>query len=224
MVRELVKWDYELRVPGQIGDVVARGCRSRDGASARAGLSGAAARAAAASLSEPIAPMKPRPQPAPAHPDPRAIATLAEWIAAAERPLIITAALPRRGGRRRSSAWPNAARSRWSRTVPRTVCLPSSHPMHFGFEPGTLLADADLVDRARMPTCRGSRICSIRRAGCRVAHIGEDPILRSLSDAQLPERSRDAGRHRAGAGGAGARGRAAPADGGGAHRRAPRAR
>src|SRR4029078_9526582 len=24
MVRELVKWDYELRVPGQIGDVVAR--------------------------------------------------------------------------------------------------------------------------------------------------------------------------------------------------------
>ena len=25
MVRELVKWDYELRVPGQIGDVVARG-------------------------------------------------------------------------------------------------------------------------------------------------------------------------------------------------------
>ena len=46
MVRELVKWDYELRVPGQVGDVVARARRSRHGASARAGLSGAAARAA----------------------------------------------------------------------------------------------------------------------------------------------------------------------------------
>jgi hypothetical protein len=44
MVRELVKWDYELRVPGQIGDGRAR--RSRDGTSTRAGLSGAAARAA----------------------------------------------------------------------------------------------------------------------------------------------------------------------------------
>ena len=46
MVRELVKWDYELRQPDQVGDVVARARRSRDGASARAGLSGAAARAA----------------------------------------------------------------------------------------------------------------------------------------------------------------------------------
>ena len=45
MVRELVKWDYELRVPGQIGDVVARGVRSCNGASARTCLSGAAARA-----------------------------------------------------------------------------------------------------------------------------------------------------------------------------------
>mgnify|MGYP003694224255 CR=1 FL=1 len=46
MVRELVKWDYELRVPDQIGDVVSRARRSRDGASARAGLPRAAARAA----------------------------------------------------------------------------------------------------------------------------------------------------------------------------------
>ena len=31
MVRELVKWDYELRVPGQIGDVVARGRTDEQG-------------------------------------------------------------------------------------------------------------------------------------------------------------------------------------------------
>ena len=29
MVRELVKWDYELRTPGQVADVVARATRSR---------------------------------------------------------------------------------------------------------------------------------------------------------------------------------------------------
>ena len=45
MVRELVKWDYELRNAGQVGDVVAAFDRGGDGASARADLSGAAARA-----------------------------------------------------------------------------------------------------------------------------------------------------------------------------------
>ena len=46
MVRELVKWDYELRMPSQVGDVVARARGSHDGEPARPGLSGAAARAA----------------------------------------------------------------------------------------------------------------------------------------------------------------------------------
>src|SRR6185312_11902474 len=44
-----------------------------------------------ATLAEPIGPAKPRPQAAEVHPDPHSIATLAEWIAAAERPLIVTA-------------------------------------------------------------------------------------------------------------------------------------
>ena len=67
--------------------------------------------------------------------------------------------------------------------------------MHFGFEPGALLADADLVivlesDVPWIPHLQHPP------AGCRVAHVGEDPFYRALSDALLPERSRRAGRRR----------------------------
>ncbi len=175
MVRELVKWDYELRNPNQIGDVVSRGV---DVAMAhprgpvymvlpREPLS--------APVSEPIAPIKPRPQAAPVHPDPKAIATLAEWIAAAERPLIIAATLP-------AAAVPILAHLAERCAIPvvthnpRTVCMPSSHPMHFGFEPGALLTDADLVislesDVPWIPHLQHPP------AGCHVAHIAEDPVF-----------------------------------------------
>ena len=127
-----------------------------------------------APLPEPIAPIKPRPQAAHAHPDPRSIATLAEWIAAAERPLIVTAAL-------HADAVPALERLAERCAIPvvahgaRTMCLPSSHPMHFGFEPGALLTDADLViviesDVPWIPHLQHPP------GGCRVAHIGEDPF------------------------------------------------
>src|SRR6516162_139933 len=144
MVREMVKWDYELRVPGQIGDMVARGVEVAM-ASPRGPVYLVLPREPlAAALTEPIAPIKPRRQAAPAHPDPRTIATLAEWIATAERPLIVTAALP-------AEAVPALERLAERCAIPvvahaaRTMCLPSSHAMHFGFEPGALLTDADLV-------------------------------------------------------------------------------
>ena len=45
MVRELVKWDYELRVPTQVGDVVSRAVEVAMAESARPGLPRPAARA-----------------------------------------------------------------------------------------------------------------------------------------------------------------------------------
>jgi acetolactate synthase-1/2/3 large subunit len=127
-----------------------------------------------ASLPDPIAPVKPRPLAAAAHPDPKAIATLAEWLATAERPLIITSILP-------TDAVPVLSHLAERCAIPvitqnpRTVCLPSSHPMHFGFEPGTLLADADLIvvldsDVPWIPQLQSPS------AGVRVAHVGEDPF------------------------------------------------
>jgi acetolactate synthase-1/2/3 large subunit len=173
-VRELVKWDYELRVPGQVGDVVMRGVEVAMAHPRGPVYLMLPREPLSATLTEPVGPLKPRPQAAFPHPDPRSIATLAEWIAAAERPLIISGALPNDsvsalGHLAERCAIPVISHS------PRTVCLPSSHAMHFGFEPGALLTDADLVLvlESEVPW-----IPHLQHppGGCRVAHIGEDPF------------------------------------------------
>jgi acetolactate synthase-1/2/3 large subunit len=174
MLRELVKWDYELRNASQVVDVVAR-AHEVSMAHPRGPVYLVLPREPlSASLPDPIAPVKPRPLAAPAHPDPKAIAALAEWLATAERPLIITSILP-------NDAVPVLSRLAERCAIPvitqnpRSVCLPSSHPMHFGFEPGTLLADADLIivldsDVPWIPQLQSPG------AGVRVAHVGEDPF------------------------------------------------
>src|SRR6185312_8936582 len=90
MVRELVKWDYELRSPDQVEDVVARALEVAM-APPRGPVYLTLPRevlAAAAATARRGARRGPTPA---AHPDPEAIATLADWLAAAQRPLIITA-------------------------------------------------------------------------------------------------------------------------------------
>ena len=175
MVRELVKWDYELRQPNQIGDMVARGVEVAMAHPRGPVYMVLPREPLSAPLAEPIAPMKPRAQAAETHPDPKAIATLAEWIAAAERPLIVTATLPADA----VAALAHLAERCAIPVVthnPRTVCMPSSHAMHFGFEPGALLADADLVislesDVPWIPHLQHPP------GGCRVAHIGRSRFM-----------------------------------------------
>ena len=175
MVREMVKWDYELRVPGQVGDVVARAAEVAMAHPRGPVYLVLPREPLSATLAEPIGPAKPRPQAAEVHPDPHSIATLGEWIAAAERPLIVTATLP-------ADAVPALAHLAERCAIPvvthspRTLCLPSSHAMHFGFEPGALLADCDLAivlesDVPWIPHLQHPP------AGCRVVHVGEDPFF-----------------------------------------------
>ena len=175
MVRELVKWDYELRAPGQVGDVVARSVEVAMAHPRGPVYLVLPREPLSASLSEPIGPAKVRPHAAEAFPDAHAIATLAEWIVTAERPLIVTATLPDKAVPALSFLAERCAVPVVTYN-PRTICLPSSHPMHFGFEPGTLLADADLVivleaDVPWIPQLQHPP------AGCRVAHVGEDPYF-----------------------------------------------
>ena len=175
MVRELVKWDYELRTPGQVGDVVARSVEVAM-AHPRGPIYLVLPREPlSAPVMEPIAPIKPRTAAPRAHPDPKTIATLAEWIAAAERPLIITSVLPSDAVRTLSALAEKCAIPVITHN-PRSVCLPSSHPMHFGYEPGALLADADLVislesDVPWIPHLQHPP------AGARIVHMGEDPFF-----------------------------------------------
>jgi acetolactate synthase-1/2/3 large subunit len=175
MVRELVKGDYELRQPAQTGDLVARAVEVAMAHPRGPVYLVLPREPLSAPLAEPLAPAKPRPQAAAAHPDPKAITTLAEWIAAAERPLIVTATLP-------ADAVPVLAALAERCAVPvvthspRNVCLPSSHAMHFGSEPGTLLSDADLVI---VLECDVPWIPHLQHppAGCHITHIGEDPFF-----------------------------------------------
>ena len=95
MLREMVKWDYELRHAASKSATWWRArwkCRWR----IRADRSIWCCRASRCRRRshEPVGPAKVRPQAAEAYPDPKSIATLADWIAAAERPLIIAGALP----------------------------------------------------------------------------------------------------------------------------------
>jgi acetolactate synthase-1/2/3 large subunit len=174
MVREAVKWDYELRQASQVGDMVARSMEVAMAHPRGPVYLVLPREPLAAALAEPISPMKPRAQAAAAHADPPSIAMLADWIASAERPLIVTATLP-------ADAVPALAHLAERCAIPvvthnpRSVCLPSSHAMHFGFEPGALVADADLVivleaDVPWMPHLNHPP------AGCRVAHMGEEPF------------------------------------------------
>jgi len=174
MLRELVKWDYELRNGSQVVDAVAR-AHEVSMAHPRGPVYLVLPREPLAqSMPDPMAPVKRRPIAAAAHPDPKTIATLAEWLATAERPLIITSTLP-------SEAVPVLAHLAERCAIPvvthnpRSVCLPSSHPMHFGYEPGTLLADADLIiviesDVPWIPQLQAPS------ASVRIAHVGEDPF------------------------------------------------
>jgi acetolactate synthase-1/2/3 large subunit len=176
MLREFMKWDYELRHPEQIETAVDR--------------------ALAIARSEPQGPVYltlPReilaaPFPARTSPDatqvaasapladPEALDEAARLLAHAERPLIITA----NAGRTAESA---KAIAHLSETFgipvvhyrPRYLALSTEHPMHAGWEPHALLKEADFVlvvecDVPWIPQQGGPA------AQAKVVHIGPDPL------------------------------------------------
>ncbi len=77
MLREAVKWDYELRVPEMIGDVVSRAYEITMSSPRGPVYLALPREPLAAPMPEPLGPVKPRHVPAPPHADPAMIATLA---------------------------------------------------------------------------------------------------------------------------------------------------
>jgi acetolactate synthase-1/2/3 large subunit len=176
MVRELVKWDYELRNPAQARDVVAR-----------------AVEAATASPTGPVyltlpreplaAPVEtergevPREAPSTPYPDPQAIARLARWIAVAKLPLVIASNL---GRVPEEAVTLGRIAERFKLPVvcqtPRYLCLATDHPMLAGFDSAPFLDDADLIlvvesDVPWMPDVKAPSPTA------RIVHIGEDPAF-----------------------------------------------
>ena len=190
MVREMVKWDYELRMPGQIADVVAR-AHEVAMTTPRGPVYLVLPREPLSAAVDEVA-IAPRPVPAAAHPDPAAIAQLAGWIAKAERPLIITAgpgtdgsrgrgAGEGRGARRHSGRLPQSALGRAARR--RIRCMRASIPGRWSATPTSIIvieSDAPWYPR-HAAAGRGLPRRAYRRG----------PGVRALSDALVPERPVD---------------------------------
>jgi acetolactate synthase-1/2/3 large subunit len=177
MLREFMKWDYELRHAEQVETVIDR--------------------ALAIATSEPQGPVYvtlPRevlasPFPAtvntraqqvaatPPAADPEALAQAARMLATAQHPLLITA----NGGRTLESARAieHLAHALGVAVVhyrPRYLALSTEHPMHCGWDPHVLLKEADVVlvvdcDVPWIPK-EGAP-----RPEAKVIHLGADPLF-----------------------------------------------
>ena len=182
MLREAVKWDYELRSPDQVGDVVARAHEVMMSSPRGPVYLSLPREPLSAPLPEAFNVSEPRSVPSRPCADPERIAIVADWIAAAENPIIITTA----SGSDAMASLGRLAERYAIPVVPHrqlVVCLPSSHPMHMGYDPKALLADADLViniesDVPYMPNVHG------QNDQARHVTIGEDPAF-----ARYPMRS-----------------------------------
>jgi acetolactate synthase-1/2/3 large subunit len=183
MLREVVKWDYELRYPEQAADAVRRAVEIAM-TPPRGPVYLVLPREALAGEVPAGIDVAPRAVPAAPRPDPDAVARLAEWIAAAEFPLVIASSSGRDPAATRALAhlaerFGIGVVSAW----PRYVNLPAGHPMHLGYAPGDALREADIVtvleaDAPWFPHLESPR------SGARVAHVGVDPTF-----ARYPMRS-----------------------------------
>jgi len=145
MLRELVKWDYELRDGAQVREVVDRALdRARTDPPGPVYLSLPREVLAAPTFAAPAAAAAP--VPTRAHPDPAAVDTLAEHLATARFPLIVTGDS---GAEHATVAALADLAGRYGIGVvesgPRHVSMPADHPMHLGYRPGEVLAQADVV-------------------------------------------------------------------------------
>jgi acetolactate synthase-1/2/3 large subunit len=178
MLREFVKWDYELPNAHVLESTVDRALNLAM-SEPKGPVYLTLPREVLASPVEHYAydsPSRHR-TPSPPFPDTRAIDEAAEMIAAAENPLIITANAGRVGEDvDKLAALAEGFAIPVSQRKPRYVCLPSDHPMHLGFNPDPFLEAADLivVIDCDVPWVPGKKA---PRPDCPIIHLGTDPLF-----------------------------------------------
>lgn len=180
MVREAVKWDYELRDAGQLEAVIDRAIaiattlpkgpvylslpREVLAQSIQSFEPDVAGRHVSASVP---------------HPDPASIDRLADAVFKAERPVIVTSQL---GNQPNAVDAVSVFAERWAIPVtqyrPRTMNLPTGHAMHMGYDPGEFIGEADLILAVE---CEVPWIPRLKQppADCMVAHLAGDPIYQT---------------------------------------------
>ncbi len=176
LVREACKWDNELRSPEQVGMLVER-AHAIATSSPRGPVYLSLPREVLCESAGPGDPAAaPAVRPAATAPDPAAVAQAAEWLTAAERPLVI--AQRGAGGpetfaafARWAEAWGIAVSSYWA----VQLAIATDHPCHVGADPGPWLAEADVVV---VLDCLAPWWPEKHRpaAGARVITLGADPL------------------------------------------------
>jgi acetolactate synthase-1/2/3 large subunit len=185
MLRELVKWDYEMKRGDQAASVVDRALEiinaSPQGPAylslPREVLGEVMSAASESNRSH-------RAVPRPPEANASDIEMLADWIAEARNPLVITGMLGKHPGE--SDALARLAERYALPVVPyntRYFALSADHPMFQGSMPDPLLEDADLVIVFETDVPWLSSKVSLA-ANTRVVQIGEDPL-----HVRLPMRS-----------------------------------
>ena len=187
MLRELVKWDYELRDGMQVPDLVDRAL-SVAMAAPRGPVYVTLPREV---LAQPMQAIEfttvPPAIPADPAPDPQAMASLREMIANAKCPVLVA----NETGRDKSNvALLASVAERLGVGVvelPRALfmCLPSSHPLHLGNDIAPVLAKADLVvvmssDVPWIPLLQSPN------PGTKVVHVGADPLFSDIPVRSFP--------------------------------------
>jgi acetolactate synthase-1/2/3 large subunit len=178
MLREIVKWEYELRNGTQLETVIDRAlalATSQPGGPVYLSLPREvlAAPLNGFSYDEPAR----RGAASPPAADADAIEEAARLLAAAREPLIITASAGRD-----PAAVPVLARFAERFAIPvvehrqRHLSLPADHPCHLGYDPTPYLeqADAILVVECDVPWTPSRKAPS---PDCKVIHLGVDPLF-----------------------------------------------
>ena len=187
MVRELVKWDYELRDGAQVPELVDRAL-SVAMAAPRGPVYVTLPREVLAQPMQGIAfSTVPPAIPADPAPDPQAMARLREMVAAAKCPVLVA---NETGRDRANVALLASVAERLGVGVvelPRALfmCLPSSHPLHLGNDIAPALAKADLVvvmsaDVPWIPLLQSPN------PGTKVVHVGADPLFSDIPVRSFP--------------------------------------
>ena len=178
MLRELVKWDYELRLPEQAATLVDRALAIAMTPPMGPVHLALPREVLCAGIDGVALPALSRQQPAaPAVPVPAAIDEAAGLVRQAQRPLLIT---------QRAGAFPPGftALGRFAARAampvvefwPSRISLSALDPMHAGFDPAMLLAEADLV----LVVDGLTPWIPLRHQlapDCRVIQIGPDPLF-----------------------------------------------
>ncbi len=178
IVREFVKWDYELRNFEQL-EAVMRRAFTVAMAEPRGPVYLSLPREVLAEANREFSysPKGLEPPVMPPAPSPEALAAMARLIADAERPLIVTRMLGRNPAAVASLV---ALAESFALPVvehpnPAYVNFPNNHPLHLGYDPAPYLDDTDLIvvidtDVPWIPHLRSPG------AGAKVVHLGVNPI------------------------------------------------